>query len=361
MKEYDINDGIHFIAGEIAAKYPTVLRESLIVGITGPVASGKTRFAHSLSHLLRDAYNFPIVYIPFDYWINTENLDAATYSERFHLDDYYCALQSIAGGEQWMYPRYDLTKRRHVVGQWNLPDQESQDVIWQQRRFRKIDDVATQSILKDTDTLYLEVSTQRLFSLSPKVTGAIYLIDGTLIFHSQHIRSLFGVRVFCFSNWPNRIARMLRRYRRSEVFGQATSSLEKYVDFLVREAKNCADYEIAAQMDDDMLMIRSSVQTVSNLLDLHYLKEKLLKGELPMLDEDVLSIDEVDRSIEEAITHLKAVAGEQSSCVIEELHHLHESKHLVSIENVDSIFYDLSKALSQESISVQQPKELTVM
>lgn len=361
MKEHDIDGGMRLLAGEIAEKRLCAPRSPLMVGITGPVASGKTRTAHRLMQLLRGKCNSPIVYVPFDYWINTEKLDAATYSGRFHLDDYHQALQSMAAGERWMYPRYDLTKRGLDTGSKTLPEYDSPDLIWQQRRFLKFNGAIDRPNVDGVETLYVEAPAGRLFSLFPALPDAIYLIDGTLIFTPQNIRPLFDVKIFCFSNWPNRIARMIRRYRRGEVFGQASTTMDRYVRFLVHEAKNCADDEIAAQGGDDTFVIRSSVETVSNLLDLYYLKQVLLRGELRLIDVGALSMDEVDQAIEEATAHVKTGADDRPAHIVEELWHLQESSHLLAVENAAGILSELSKAISQTPVSMRQPRKLTVM
>ena len=234
MSAYDIRAGTRIILRTLSANHPSPLQAPLIVGISGPVASGKTRLAHILIRSLRKAFDVPVVHVPFDYWINVDGLRAPTYAERFYLDDFSQAFESMSRGEFWMCPRSDL----NAWGQSpEMEWQESTEKVWMGRRFKKRNFSATEST-GDTDDLYVEVASQRVFSLSPGVTKAIYVVDGTLIFHPEYVRSLYDVSVYCSSKWANRIARMIRRYRRKEVFGQTSSNMAEYVGFLVREVNS---------------------------------------------------------------------------------------------------------------------------
>jgi hypothetical protein len=122
--------------------------------------------------------------------------------------------------------------------------------------------------------------------------------------------------------------------------------MAEYVSFLVREAQECADHEIAGQLDNSLIQVESSVETISNLLDLYYLKQEL--PTIPSLPNDSgLTIGAVDDAIAEAVGHLSTlVQGELSTSLLVELSNLTESRHFLMIDGVDNIISCLHKTLS---------------
>src|SRR6185295_13171671 len=82
-------------------------KSNVLVGITGAVASGKSRLTSGLCRLARQR-GLSVFHIPFDYWIKRDALNSVTYAARFALEDYLTAVEQITREEEWFCPRHDL-------------------------------------------------------------------------------------------------------------------------------------------------------------------------------------------------------------------------------------------------------------
>lgn len=343
MNERSCIEVIRLISAELLEAFRTNPAKVAIIGTSGGVASGKSRFTTKLRKTLCAILPAEVVYLPFDLWINQQKLESPTYYGRFFLDEFQSALESVASNNLWFCPRHDLTK--HESGEiWNHLTYEAAEVSWQHRSFRKVSSLHNLPDLAGASGVYADTEAKRLYSLFLPKRGSVYITDGTLVFQTEKVRSLYDYKIFVVGSWPERVARMIRRFNRHEVFGKTNETELDYVSFLVAEAKQCADSEIEQQRDDSMLMVRSSVETISNLLDLYHLQEELANPDYAKAY--ALCAEEVDAALEAAYAHLGSVhQPEQLLPLREELNHLIESKHLLAIKNADAVFARLADLL----------------
>lgn len=171
------------------------------------------------------------------------------------------------------------------------------------------------------------------------------MIDGTLIAQNEKIRSCYAKKIYVESAWANRITRMIRRHSRKEVFGITDTSETEYVGFLVNEARGCADAEIELQRSNDTDIIVSSVDSVSNLIDLYQLFERIAAN--PRITKEYqLSQEEVSRAILEAKREFAITSVEHLAQLRSEFLALLESRHLLRLEDTRMIFSELSYLLN---------------
>lgn len=118
--------------------------------------------------------------------------------------------------------------------------------------------------------------------------------------------------------------------------------MRDYVGFLVAEARECADVEIQMQLDDDIMVVESVPDTLSNYLDLAYLRW--------LMDQDGTP-DWVDRQEVETTMHmyLKDLQEIHDAATIaryqQELIALMESKHLLVLPDTDQLLAELSSII----------------
>jgi uridine kinase len=343
MNEQTCNEVIRFISAELLEAFRANPDKVAIIGTSGGVASGKSRFTTKLRKTLCAILPAEVVYLPFDLWINQQNLESPTYCGRFFLNEFQSALESIASGNLWFCPRHDLAK--HEFGEiWDRLTYEAAEVSWQHRSFRKVSSLNNLPDIAGASGVYADMETKRLYSLFLPKRGSVYITDGTLVFQTEKVKSLYDYMIFVVGSWPERVARMIRRFNRHEVFGKTNETELGYVSFLVAEAKQCADSEIEQQRNDSMLVVRSSVETISNLLDLYHLHEELVNPEYA--EAYALRAEEVDAALEAAYVHLGSIhQPEQLLPLREELNHLIESKHLLAVKNADEILARLAGLL----------------
>ena len=314
----------------IAQKNPN---GNILLGVAGCVASGKSRLSQRLHRDASTILRRDLFYLPFDLWINTKGLHSRTYAGRFFIDDFAHAIQCIATGKQFFIPRFDLVKNGKRIAATNT----KQKIIWNNKQFFSC--LCTSDIAPPLGTigLFVEVETGHFYSLFPAVSKKIFLVDGTLIFLPQVIKK-FDIKIFIQADWPLRISRMIRRFNRKEVFGLTTQTMPEYVGFLVEEARACADNEISEQIDNEMVLVESAPETLSNYLDLRFFYTQLRENNVPFW----VTHDEVEKSIklfmdsikkEKNIHHLKLLR--------QELVNLVESKHLLALNGIDQILSDL--------------------
>ncbi len=320
-------------------------KKNLIIGVAGTVASGKSRFSRYLIDVIREVLGLKILNCPFDYWINSAMLHAPVYAQRFFLEEFRDALCSINAGEYWMCPRYDLLKIGYDQNLWPLI-LNSTEASWRKRRFVNVSLVHEIPDIEGGHGIYLEPETKRFFSLLLPKADTVYLMDGTMIFHELVTKVFsYDAKIYVSSSWVNRVARMMRRFNRREVFGNTSATEIEYVGFLVREAAACADVEIEAQIDDQTIVLRSKTETISNLLDVCYLKDRLLK--YPALaDIYMLDLQLVEEAIEETYVDFSSItnSGHLRSLKIE-FSNLVESRHLLVINNMEVILQRLRSVL----------------
>jgi hypothetical protein len=93
-----------------------------------------------------------------------------------------------------------------------------------------------------------------------------------------------------------------------------------------------------------MLIVRSPIETISNLLDLHHLRDELADPDYAKVYS--LCAEDVDTALEEAYAYFGAVSFPELLLPLrEELNNLIESKHLLSVRNIDDIFSRLAGLL----------------
>lgn len=320
--------------------------KQLIIGVTGHVASGKSRFSRDLRYAIEEVLNSKVIYCPFDYWINADSLNAPIYADRFYLQELKSTLQSIKSGDQWMCPRYDLMKRGYVSNATRPLAFNSLEVVWGGRRFVKLSSAHDIPDIEGGKGVYFEPETARFFSLFLPERNTVYFMDGTLVCHESVVGHFsYDAKVFVSSSWVNRVARMIRRFNRREVFGDTASTEMEYVGFLVREAKACADREIADQIDEEMLLYKSNAETISNILDLYYLKQGL-NNQKEYAARYFLMPEDVNVAIDEALRALSSIAEvAKLQSLRTELGNLIESKHLLLMQDADQIFKRLAELL----------------
>ncbi len=313
--------------------------KKILVGIAGPVATGKSKFTQELYKKIQTVNFGRVVNIPFDFWINPNGLKNETYKEKFFLDDFAAAICSIKKENYFLVPRYDLYTHESLMVEPTKPT--TQSVFWQGRYFNKIEAENQTKIEGSTDT-YLETINNYPYSLFDNNGKIIYLIDGTLIAPKQ-IQTNYDLLIFIDAPWINRIANMIRRFNRNEVFGKANYSLDYYIEFLVNEAKSCADKEIFEQLNDNFIVIEYSPMNLSNYLDLWYLKQLIISA--PYITSWVTK-DNIDHAIDGFINKLKT---EYNPKILKdlrvELENLSLAKHLLCIQNINDILQELRKIL----------------
>jgi hypothetical protein len=342
MKECDASVGVRE-AMSLLNQQPLNVNLPIIVGVTGPVASGKTRFCETLRSRLELDFGEQAIYLPFDYWVNRHSWNASTYAGRFLLDDFAAMLAAVTAQREWLCPRFDLMKRDPDIEEI-LTSSGGSTVRWQGRTFRRVGDSLEIPDTSFGSGVYIEPESQVLYSLVQPGGSSLYLIEGTLIFREAELRQQYALRIYVTSSWANRIARMIRRFNRQEVFAQTTSSRYDYVGFLADEATSCADQEIMAQLDDSFLMIHSEVATIGNLLDLFFLREEL--GRDPRARTVYrLEESEVDPAIEAAFQYFGSTTPEHVRRLRAELEHLVESRHLIALSGTSGIFERLRSLL----------------
>lgn len=343
MNEQTGNEVIRLISAELLEAFRANPEKVAIIGTSGGVASGKSRFTAKLRKTMCAILPAEVIYLPFDQWIKQQKLESLTYYGRFFLNEFQSALESITSGNLWFCPRHDLTKCE--PGEfWDRLTYEAAEVSWQHRSFRKVSSLHNLPDLAGASGVYADTEAKRLYSLFLPKRGSVYITDGTLVFQTDKVKSLYDYMIFVVGSWPERVARMIRRFNRHEVFGKTNETEFGYVSFLVAEAKQCADNEIEQQRDGGMLVVRSSVETISNLLDLYHLREELANPEYA--EAYSLRAEEVDAALEAAYTNLGTISQpEQLLPLREELNHLIESKHLLAVKNADDILARLAGLL----------------
>jgi hypothetical protein len=143
--------------------------------------------------------------------------------------------------------------------------------------------------------------------------------------------------------WVNRVANMVRRFNRQEVFGKTNGSLERYIDFLIDEAHSCADKEIHDQFDQSFLEVEYLPMTLSNYLDLWYLKELIFKS--PELKRWVRT-EEVDNEINQFLKKLRTEYNPETLRDLRhELEHLVLTKHLLCLDAKNEVLKELFEVL----------------
>lgn len=339
----NVNEGLKKVAKVIIDEYRKKGR-NLIVGVSGPVACGKTRFVKSLIKAVKEMDdNITIVQMPFDYWINKDNLSKNGYAERFFLEDLKNAVRCISEQKIWMCPRFDLVRKGIRNGE-GLRESVGEKISWSNRMFSPLEDGQV------TDTpfgsgVFKEDATGRLFSLVKPLKEDVCIIDGTMVFATPEIRSSYSIKIFIDGLWACRVSRMIRRHNRKEVFGASDGDERSYVGFLVDEALGCADKEILEQKSSDMITLSSTVDSISNLLDLFMLRERLCEdsgiGKAYFLKDQFL-----DSAISDTLKEFSSSGTERKNKLLNELESVAESKHLIKIANLDTIIKTINKSLS---------------
>jgi hypothetical protein len=147
----------------------------------------------------------------------------------------------------------------------------TQTVFWDGRIFNRIKPEENICLPRSSGT-YLENKTDQVYSFFPNDMRSIYVTDGTLIAQKE-LREFYDLLIFVTAPWVKRVANMVRRFNRNEVFGSTSGAMAEYVEFLVDETRSCADMEIFNQLNQDIIKIKYSPMTLSNYPDLWYLKE----------------------------------------------------------------------------------------
>ena len=166
-------------------------------------------------------------------------------------------------------------------------------------------------------------------------------MDGTLIFPVV-ASDKFDLKIFVQADWPLRISRMIRRFNRKEVFGLTTQTLTEYVGFLVDEAKMCADAEIFKQLNDEMILVESGPETLSNYLDLRFFYAQLRQNNISQW----VSKDAVERGIKSFMEGIKKEKNiRHRELLRQELVNLIESKHLLVLDDIDQILSEIAQII----------------
>jgi uridine kinase len=331
------------ITAELLRDFRSSPEQVAVVGVAGGVASGKSRFVARLSSTFGKVLPAKVVPLPFDLWIKQENLAAPTYHGRFFMEELQQALRSISTGTLWFCPRHDLMKHADKRTLSCLT-YETAEVSWCHGSFRKVSSVHTFQSLEGSSGVYANPDTDRLYSLFLPQQGTVYIVDGTLIFQTEEMKSHYRHKVFVVGSWPDRIARMIRRFNRREVFGKANETELEYVQFLANEARCYADREIEQQLDTSMTVVGSAVETISNLLDLYRLRDDL--DDQRYADAYALTLEGVNAAIVAAHGHLASVSQPELLLPLrEELGNLIESKHLLAVKDIDGVLGQLAGML----------------
>ena len=311
---------------------------NVLLGVAGCVASGKSRLSQKVRHDASSILKRELFYLPFDLWINAKGLHSSTYAGRFFLDDFICAIQCISARKYFLIPRYDLTKKDKL----NFVMKTKQQIVWNNKQFFGCLCEADITPPPGTIGLFVEKKTGNLYSLFPAVSKKTFLVDGTLIFPKEAIDK-FDISIFVQADWPLRISRMIRRFNRKEVFGLTTQSMAEYVGFLVDEAKMCADAEIFEQLSDEMILVESVPETLSNYLDLRFFYAQLRQHSIPAW----VTTEDVETSVQSFLNNIKKEKNMRHRELLRrELTNLIESKHLLALDGTDQILSELTHIIN---------------
>lgn len=338
MRSLDFRQAVEEVRGKLIALLGTNSVNTLL-GVAGYVASGKSKFSQKLQVDATAILRKEVIYLPFDLWINRESLDSLTYAGRFLLDDFKRAVECIRNGEQFLIPRYDIVK---MVGTQRAADQlTTQQVWWNGKSFVRSSQNFGIQALRGSIGLYVEVESGYTYSLFPATSGKVFLIDGTLVFYSP-ANNHYHLKVFVQAVWPLRVARMIRRFNRREIFGATAQSMADYVGFLVKEARSCADEEILQQVDDSVVLLESKPETLSNYLDLAYLCECIENSCLPQW----VTLAETEEVMQSFLDSIRSEHDpERIDLFRQELIALIESKHFLAIANIEQILSELAQVI----------------
>jgi len=340
MKNINGTQGMKIACQKLHELFKDDKNERIVIGITGPVATGKTKFTQELIKQIKIIGQRPTFYLPFDLWINPQSLGSKTYEGRFFLDDFKSAVSCAKSKLPFLAPRYDLSK----LG-WTADNQHirptTQEVFWEGRTFDRIEPEENIN-LPGTSGTYLDASTGQVFGFFPNDISSTCITDGTLV-AQKDLHEYYDLLIFITAPWVNRVANMVRRYNRNEVFGLTTGDMSKYVEFLIDEARSCADKEILDQLDQDIIKIDYSPTNLSNYLDLWYLKELISDSDKVA---HWVKREEIDHEID---CFIKNLSGEYNSATLvnlrNELEHLVLAKHLLCLKNKNEILKELSAIL----------------
>ena len=252
------------------------------------------------------------------------------------MQDFLIAVSCAKNSERFMVPRYDLYKK--------LGRQEPkgiQQTMWNGRSFTKCSGL-TEHMLTGSTEIYADPENGYLYSLFPEMSGVAFLFDGTMVLQPQ-VATLYDLKVFVHAPWPMRVARMVRRFNRRGVFGATKTTMESYVGFLVAEALECADDEIHGQSDSETVKFESFPSSVSNYLDLIYLKWYLTTQNNAL---GWVKLEELEKAKHGFLTYLQQESdGEILTGFKNELEHLLESKHLLSLPEYEQALLELVNIL----------------
>ncbi len=330
-------DALNRIQRDLGALNANKNGQNLLVAVTGYVASGKSRFCSELLSYAEASLGRSFSYLPFDLWINVDNLNAAEYTQKFFLDDFRKMVWCINQGKIFMVPRYDIVKIG-AVSRGHRCYRTAGELVWNGKLFGRIDEPIETSPLPGTSGLYIEQGSGYPYNLFPATSGTPFLLDGTMVVPSE-VSQLYDLKVFVQASWTMRVARMIRRFNRREVFGTTTTAMRDYIDFLVAEARECADNEIQQQLDNEFVIVESVPETLSTYLDLAFLLSLLEQPNPP----DWVSRDEVERAMTEFRLFVKEQADEETARAYkQELATLAEAQHLLALPNVKGMLAELA-------------------
>lgn len=310
---------------------------NFLLGVAGYIASGKSRLCRILRPDVETLLRRAVIYLPFDLWINQSTVRSSSdYAGRFLQDDLIEALRCIHAGERFLVPRYDIVK---ISGIQKVEDHVSvQQIIWNGKSFIRSSIRYQTQMLSGSADLYIEAQSGYVYSLFPAITRTTFVIDGTLIF-PEFVADLYDCRIFVQASWPLRVARMIRRFNRKEVFGTTSRTMREYVGFLVEEARSCADDEICRQANDNTFIVESLPDTLSNYFDLAYLRWYVQQPDAPQW----VTVDDVEAAMQACVQSLK---DEHDAKTLESHRHellaLMESKHLFTLDGTDKLLAELA-------------------
>lgn len=323
-------------------------KENILLGVSGCVASGKSRFSSKFLNDIEAIFGRNTIYLPFDLWINGLGSKSTSYAGRFLLDDFIHGIRCIRKAEAFMVPRHDIVKKhgkQRAIDQYSL-----QQLVWNRKGFVKCLIDFDDQKLSGSEGLYVDMESGHVYSFFPSARRMTYLIDGTLIFPTETAND-YHCKIFVEASWPLRVARMIRRFNRKETFGSSTQLMHEYITFLVDEAKSCADKEIYRQLAKDMVVIQSLPETLSNYLDLVYLRERVKTSDTTHW----VGIEEAETARKEFLDYLR---NERNPKILkqlrEELSALIESKHLLMLSNVDDILAELVSIITLQTSNITQ-------
>lgn len=118
--------------------------------------------------------------------------------------------------------------------------------------------------------------------------------------------------------------------------------IKEYAGHLVEQAKSCADREIQQQVDDSVVLLENTPETLSNYLDLAYLHECIESFQLPHW----VTPAETKKTMQ---SFLDSIRNENDPKRLElfkqELNALMESKHLLTITNINQLLSELARII----------------